>query len=224
MNKSKKMIIICLFPALLTIIFMIYVMFPCIGKLGEVKDGLDQEKADFSQTQDRLISVQNNKKLSQDVQELRSRLADFDVKVPDEDDMAVLLVDLDKFARSFNARIISLNTDMEKNVEIIDPKQQALNKKRKVRKLEQSSPIQLTEIPLEVTVIGLYPDLLNFINALEHYQRKVSINGVSISDYKEDREVTSSKVQLVIKASIYKLTRQVITKETNSNESSKEES
>jgi Tfp pilus assembly protein PilO len=203
-----------------------YVVVPSIGKLNEANSSLEQEKLNFSQTQDQLISIKNNKKLVQDVEKLKAELADFNVRVPEEDDMAILLVDLNKFASSFNITVKSLNTNSEKSIEIIDPKIQALQAKKKIKRKvsQQILPIQLTEIPIEITVIGFYPDLLNFINAVEHYQRKIAISGVSISDYKDNKNVTS-KVEMVISASIYKITRQeVITDEIKSNESSKEES
>ena len=223
MDKSKKILLLSLLPVLLTIIFILYVLVPSIGNFSKVSGELKSEKAAFSMDQNELQALKSNKKLIYDVENLRNELADFDVMVPEEDNLAILLVDLEKFANSFNVKLIAMDSAKEKEIRIADSKKaqdKAKTKRNKKSNKEKGSiSAKLIEIPVEIKVLGRYPDVLNFINNLERYQRRITINGISVSNYKKDKDVSKSRVQMDINSVIYKLEKEI----DNSNELKKED-
>ncbi|OGI02655.1 MAG: hypothetical protein A2104_08665 [Candidatus Melainabacteria bacterium GWF2_32_7] len=226
MSKSRKIILISLLPVLLTVVFIIYAVMPAIGNLNKLKSDLETEKQALSETQCKLDSLRQNKKLLKEVQKLRNKLADFEMRVPSEDDLAILFVDLGKFSSNFNVRVFSVSSSPEKPVKIIDPKQQEPEEnkksKRNKEKETQELPVSLFAIPLEIKVIGYYPDIMKFISTLENYQREIVIDGISISNSIKDKDTIKPKVELTIDCTIYKLTEKLIEAESNSDEPKKE--
>ena len=70
MDKSKRMIIMSLLPAIVTLLFIILFLVPTIGNLNEIKGQLKDEKASFQETQNNLASIKSNKRLEKDVEKL----------------------------------------------------------------------------------------------------------------------------------------------------------
>ena len=223
MNKSRKIILISLFPALITLVVIIYFIMPAVANMNQLKDDLKVEKQAYSDTQAQVESLRSNKKLLKQVQELKDKLAGFEIKVPSEDDLAILLVDMGKFSKSFNVSVFSVGTGAEKVIKIEDPNEPKETKKNTRRKAKEAeaevTPITLSTIPVQIKVIGYYPDVMNFINALENYQRRITIDSISIMNC--GKETIRPKVEVQISSAVYKLTENIT--ENNSDEPKKED-
>lgn len=211
MSKSQKIILISILPALLTLVFIVYFVAPAIGNMNKLKGELKEEQLAYAETQSKVESLKQDKKLLKKVEELRIKLFNFDTQVPAEDELAILLVDLEKFSKAFNVKVYTLNSGAEKTLEIIDPKEQLSEDKtkakntRKARKKVEDKPVTLVKIPLEIMVMGYYSDVLNFINTLENYQRKTSIESILVSNYRKDKDNIKPRVELTINCAVYKL-------------------
>lgn len=212
MNKSKKIILISLLPALLTLIFIAYVVMPAIADLNETKNNLETEKAALAETQEKLILLKENSKLSKDVQKLKDKVFDFNVQVPPKDEIAVLLVDVGKFANDSNVKILSLNSETEKSLEIETPKINKNKIETEKNKKVSNPPVLFSEIPLKLSVVGCYSDVLNFINEIENYQRKITITGISVSNYSKNKNIAKPEIEIVIDCLIYRLSEKEIDK------------
>ncbi|EKE02683.1 MAG: hypothetical protein ACD_20C00346G0010 [uncultured bacterium] len=224
MNKSRKIILISLFPALITLVVIVYFIMPAVANMNQLKDDLKVEKQAYSDTQAQVESLRNNKKLLKEVQELKDKLAGFEIKVPSEDDLAILLVDMGKFSKSFNVSVFSVGTGAEKVIKIEDPNEPKETKKKSTRRKAKETeaevaPITLSTIPVQIKVIGYYPDVMNFINALENYQRRITIDSISIMNC--GKETIRPKVEVQISSAVYKLTENIT--ENNSDEPKKED-
>lgn len=207
MNKSKKIIILSLLPGILTLIFIVCYVFPAIQIMSKSHNTLNTEQDAFNKTQSQLNSANQNNKVFEEVKVLRSQLSDFDIKVPKDDELAILLIDLEKFANSFNVKINSFDSRTAKIVNVEDPTLQTQTKKRSRRETVQpQSPVDLTMIPLEINVTGYYSNILDFINVLQHYQRKIVIKDISITDNKEDKNQIRSRIDVSFNCEVYKLT------------------
>lgn len=202
MERSKKIIILSLIPVFLTIIFILYIVVPTVGRLNELNTELKQEKTAYDEDKSQLDELNNNKKLLMSIQKLKEKLGNFDVKVPSEDDLSILLIDLEKFAESFNVKVIALNSRPEIEKVLVDPNKKEEKSTNSVKKKPDPSP--LYSISLEVSAVGYYQDILNFINTLENYERKIAISSVKVENYKEDKETPKPRVQMTINCEIYK--------------------
>lgn len=215
MNSSKKILLISLIPGILTLVFILYILLPVIGKMDRVKDNLEAEKASYSAIQSKIASFKADKALLNKIQKLKDEIPDFDIKVPPKNELAILLYDTEKFAGGAKVKISSVTTKTPKSVDIIDPKtiaQQNSNTQRKKKKTDDT-PAKLIELPLEIVVVGYYPDVLRFIGSIENYQRKVMVNGVSVENYSDDKDKPVPRVQMAIDCSVYTFFRQSIDKE-----------
>jgi len=209
MNKSRKVLLISLLPVFLTLLFIAYILVPSIQEMAQTYQKLNDEKKSYNEKQSQLSLLRQDQELTKKIQDLNNELSDFNYRFPPENDLTVFLVDLEKYAQSYNVKVISLSSDEEKSVEIIDPKKIALEEKKKKKRFdtkEEELPITLSEIPLSINVSGYFPDVVKFVNFLEKYQRQVAIDGIKISGAKDVKnEVQSVKPQLEmeIKAKVY---------------------
>lgn len=202
MNRSKKILILSIIPVILTLIFIIYIVVPTVSRLNVLNNELRQEQISYKESKSKLDGFNADKAILKSINELKEQLANFDINVPAEDDLSILLIDLEKFGEPLNVKVISMNTKPEEEKDLIikskkKPKSSNTNKKKKV-----FSP--LFAIPVEVSAVGYYQDILGFINILENYERKITINSVKVENYKEDKEIETPRVQMTIDAIIYK--------------------
>jgi Tfp pilus assembly protein PilO len=168
----------------------------------------------------RLDSLNNNNGLLKKIKELNQELGNFDINVPSEDNLSILLIDLEKFAESFNVKVLSLNSKPETEKELIDPKKKSKSTKP-VRKKKTLSP--LYSIPLEISAIGYYQDILNFIDTLENYERKVIIDSIRVENYKEDKFTSNPRVEITINCEIYRFNNQNIELTENKDQDNKDD-
>ncbi|MFH0702076.1 MAG: hypothetical protein V2B14_00855 [bacterium] len=212
MDKSKKIFLISLLPAFLTILFVLFVLYPTFVKMDKVDKDLEKEKTEYNKDQASLDTLKENRVLFKEVKSLRKKLKNFDLEVPSKDELTVFLVDLERFAEVLNTKIISFSSSSEKDIEIEDPVQKKedekntkLKKKKKKKGDEDLLPVRLLAIPLSITITGYYTDTINFVNALENYQRRISIDGVSIANHPEDKEKAKPRVLMTVDCKVYKL-------------------
>jgi len=208
MDRTKRVLILSLMPVFLTVIFIMNFVVPAVIKLDKLNKEVKQEKLAYIETKSQLDAFNTNSRLYKNITELRQKLGDFDVRVPAEDDLSILLIDLEKFAESFNIKVTGFNSKSETEKEIIDPKKEKPKSTNSVRKKPAPSP--LYTISLEISAVGYYNDILNFINTLENYGRKVVISSVKVEDYKEDKNTSNPRVQITINCEAYKFDSQVL--------------
>lgn len=214
MNKSRKVLLISLMPVLLTFLFVVYVLVPTIQETDKTYKELNQEKLDFNNAQAQLTLLNQNKELEKKIRELNFELKDFAYRFPVENDLAIFLVDLEKYSKSYNVKVLSLTSDKESFIKIEDPKQKELKakkKKRSRRKEKPEAPIKLFEIPVSINVVGYYPNIIKFINFLENYQRQIVIDGIKISNSKDEKskmQLIKPKLEVNIKSKVYTVTEQ----------------
>lgn len=210
MDKSKKLLLISLLPILLTLTFILNIVLPAIGNMGKVKEELNTEKTAFLETQKQLDSLKKDRVLSTQIQKLKEKLVNFNVEIPSENNQAVLLVDLEKFAKAFNVKILSVNSDNEKIVDlsVLGQKKDDSGKPENKKKKKEALPVELSSIALEIKVVGYYTDILNFVSILEKYQRKIVINDIMATNFKADSEKIKPRVEMTINCNVYKLTEQ----------------
>ena len=219
-----------LLPAIVTLLFIILFLVPTIGNLNEIKGQLKDEKASFQETQNNLASIKSNKRLEKDVEKLREELADFDVQIPEKDELAVFVVDISKFANNSNVKLLRVSSGSPDDVAIQNPKAAIKKENKKARtskkkkKAGDNLPVSLSNIPVEISVEGNYPYILGFINTLELYQRKVMIESISINKAEKSKKAEGSQVLLSLKGGVYKLTkREVIPEEVSDKKDKKSE-
>lgn len=202
MDRSKKILILSIIPVLLTLIFIIYIVVPTVAKLNTLNGEFNQEQSSFDDKKSQLESLDADKKTLKKIDELKEKLTDFDINVPAEDDLSILLIDLEKFGEPLNVKVISMNTKPEEEKDLAIKSKKKSKSSNQNRKKKTFSP--LYAIPLEISAVGYYQDILSFINILENYGRKITISSVKIENYKEDKEAATPRVQMTIDASIYK--------------------
>ena len=203
MQSSKRILLISLLPGLITIVFIIYIVVPAIGRMNTAKENLLSERTDYASIQAKISSFKSDTALLNKVQQLKDELPDFDIKVPQKDELAILLYDTEKFAKNKKVKISSLTTKTPKSIEIIDNKAKTNTSNSQKKKKTDDAPAKLIEIPIEIVVIGYYPDILQFIGSIENYQRKIMVNGVSIQNFSEDKDKGVPRVQMTIDCSVY---------------------
>ncbi|MDD3013438.1 MAG: hypothetical protein PHC34_07015 [Candidatus Gastranaerophilales bacterium] len=206
MDRTKRILVLSLIPMLLTLIFIIYLVVPTVTMFNGLNKEFKQEKSSYIEDKGKLDTFNNNNNLLKNIEELKQKLGNFDVNVPSEDDLSILLIDLEKFAESFNVKVIGLNSKFEAEKEIIDPKIKKPKTTHPVRKKHVPSP--LYSISLEISAVGYYQDILNFINTLENYERKVAISGVKVENYREDKNTSNPRVQMTINCEVFKFNSQ----------------
>jgi len=212
MNKSKKAILISSIPAFLTAVFVIFILFPTGNNLFDTVGKLKMKKNEYNLTQEKLEQAKDNKVILKEIEILNGKLINFDVNVPENNEIAILLIDLEKFAEQSNINIIALDSKEEKDTEIKDSNQKEVKKKssKRGKNKKEEKPLKLFEIPIEIQTLGYFNDILKFINILEKYERVVSIDGILMKDYEKDDKKTEPRVKITINASIYKAFEQEI--------------
>jgi len=211
MDKSKKILIVSFAPVILTIIFILYAVAPAVGNYSAANNDYMEEKTAYIDTQNQLNTLKENKSLAIELANLREKLADFDTQIPENDDLAILLVDLQKFAKNNDVKVLSLDADPESPMEIIDPKVQKLKEKKKnkilAKEKENTEPVQLYQIPLKLVLLGHYKNILNYINTLELYGRKITLDGILVTKYKTNKNSSEPALEVTINCTVYKLER-----------------
>lgn len=206
MDKSKKILLISLIPVALTLVFVVYLLMPSIDGYKVAKEDLQTEQESFDETRQKLDLKHENSRLLKEVRKLQGKLGSFKVEVPfvNEDEEAILLVDLDKFSRFSNVKITSMGLSQEKLIEIKKDDQKK-KKSRKRKAQEEKAPMELSVIPFDIKITGYYPDLLKFVDALEKYQRKIVISSISASS--EQKNDKANNVEMTISCNIYRLVK-----------------
>jgi len=222
-NKSNKILLISLLPCLLTFIFIVYILFPSIGKYSETIQKIKEKTLAYTETQKQINKLNENKALFNKIQKLKNDLATFDIEIPSESDLAVLLVDLERFAQKNKVKITNFSTKNEKEIDIVLPEKNKTKKHKKKKRKKDQSPVKLSTIPIEITILGYYKDNLNFINSLEKYQRKIIINEITASNFKEDEKNANPRVEMSINFDIYKMEIPEINIETQADNNADDE-
>lgn len=206
MDKSKKILLISLIPVALTLVFVVYLLMPSIDGYKVAQEELQTEQESFDETRQKLDLKHENSRLLKEVRKLQSKLGSFKVEVPfvNEDEEAILLVDLDKFSIFSNVKITSMGLNQEKLIEIKKDDQKK-KKSRKRKDNQEKAPMELSVIPFDIKISGNYPDLLKFVDALEKYQRKIVISSISASS--EQKNDKANNVEMTINCNIYRLVK-----------------
>ena len=203
MKKNKKILLIILLPVALTMYFIFWVLVPSIQNYNDLGKKVKQTEMTCKTTLEQVEKLKNNKMLLEDIEELDKTIADFGIQLPSEFEDEFLLVDLSMFSIDTKTKIHSLNAKTEKAIEI---KKEEVQRKSRRRKKEENPvfPLTVYEKPFEFKIVGKYNDTIAFINALENYQRKFIISGVSAQISKSDEKNPNPRIELTINGSSYK--------------------
>jgi len=220
MKDLRKIVLMCLIPVLLTIIFIACFTVPAITQYMGLTKKINQEKSSIKETQSRVEELRANKKLANELAKLNTALAGFDVEFPEEFRDEIFLIDLEIFANEAVNRIVQLQSSSEKNIEITDPNAPETAKKSKKRaqvKDEELLPVQIIEKSFDINTVAYYSEIINFVRFLESYQRKINISGISAKIFKDDTESLNPKIEIKIAASVYKSVINEIKEENSKN-------
>jgi len=225
MDKSKKTILISLIPAILTLVFVLYVLLPSFGYMEKTKTQLKIKKQELSSLKSQLESVKAyESKLSQ-LKELQEKLAGFDIGVPEKQELAVFLIDIDKFAKLSGVKVTGFDVRPENAVEIKNPNVENEKKKKKSKRrgknVKQELPVDLWEIPIEIQVVGFYPEIIKFVDLMEKYQRIIITDGIIAKDYEDDEKKAFPRVKMTLFSKVYRMSEQEIEEETTNQTDSK---
>ncbi|MDD3149782.1 MAG: type 4a pilus biogenesis protein PilO [Candidatus Gastranaerophilales bacterium] len=219
MDESKKLLLISFIPAILSFILIFNLIIPENLELNKLKDSLKIQKTELQNLEARLEVAKKNEKEIKEVNELKEELADFDYRIPYNNETAMLLLDLEKFAQKNKLEVLYFDKKREAQIPIIDPiaaAEKAKEKKSSRRKKEKEIPLAiLCEIPLEIRIVGDFPNILEFIGQVEKYQRLMSIDGVLMKDYEKDVFKSASRVEITLNTKIYKFQPQQQPSETD---------
>ena len=227
MNKSQKTLLISFLPSMLTLFFIINIVIPAIGNMNDLNQKLNSEKNWQNSTKEEISLVKENNSLLKNVEKMRDELSDFDIRIPQTRELAILLYDLEKFAKPLNVRVLALNAKSEKIVELDESalNQTQKNKKKSIKKKKKSKKLEsaiLYSIPVEIKVLGHYNDIVKFVNTLEKYQRMVAIDTLTLERYKEDESNSKPRVETTIQGFVYKFeikSREELASQEDSDES-----
>lgn len=143
-----------------------------------------------------------------------------------------MLVDIENFAINTNNKILGLSASSEKTVEVNyqptenknssvkSTKKKSSKRKKRGNKKEQD-PFILQEIPIEIKVLGYYPNIIKFIQKLENYQRKIVIEAVEAKDYNKEANETTPRVEMKINAKIFTFKKNAEFKQEEKNDTGK---
>lgn len=209
MKKSQKILLISSLPAFITLFFILNIVIPAVGNMNDLNQKLNKEKSWEESTREEVLSLKENNALQKNVEKLRNELSDFDIRVPQTRELAVLLYDLERFAKPLNVKVLALDSKPEKMVELDDSilkqtkklKKKTKKKKKKSKKLESAT---LYSIPVEIRVLGYYNDIVKFVDTIEKYQRMVAIDTLTLERYKEDENVSKPRIETTIQGFVYK--------------------
>ncbi len=217
MKKSQKIVLISFIPAVLTLVFILYVLMPTLGEKGIYNHKLESKREEILIAKQKLEKAKATQELHQKIIELQKELGGFDLRVPEQQELAMFLIDLEKFADRSNVQVVGLDVRPEKVLAIKDPKKEAekaKNKKRRRKKQqEEELPVKVWEVPIEIKLIGFYPDIIKFMNKAEKYQRLISTSGIIVKDHEKDSQKRFPRVKMTITANIYRMVEQEIKQE-----------
>ncbi len=214
MNKNV-VISLSSIPILLTILFCIFMVFPSWGKLNETSDKLKTEENVNKKLVASIKKLKKNKKLTEEINKLKDELKNIDYEVPRRKEQAILLVDLEKFANESKVNITALESKRTK-VENLEKEKKGEKKKksRRARKKKgnKKSRIQLESIYYNLKLTGEYPNIINFLDHLENYQRKSNISSIDllICEDKDTPNLDKPKINLDIVFENYKFVKNKI--------------
>lgn len=209
MDSLKKLILMSLIPALLTIFFVVKFTIPSVKTYFELKKDIKKETIAINDLKTNIESLKANQALISKLEGLNSELIGFDVEFPKEFGDEILLIDLELFADEAVNRILKVRSMPEADVEIIDPSKVGEKKKKRASRRgkeekKDKGPVSIMEKPLELATVAHYKEIIEFVNFLENYQRKINIQGIYTDVFNDDRKVSDPRVHLKIKGSIYK--------------------
>ncbi len=209
MNSLKKLILMSLIPAILTIFFVIKFTIPSVKTYFELKKDIKKEILIINDLKTNIESLKANKTLLDKLKEINSELVGFDVEFPKEFGDEILLIDLELFADEAVNKILTVKSLPEAEVEIIDPSRIGEKKKKRTSRRakneqKEKGPVTIIEKPMELSTVAHYKEIIEFVSFLENYQRKVNIQGVYTDVFNDDRSTSDPRVHLKIKGSIYK--------------------
>ncbi|MFA6989429.1 MAG: type 4a pilus biogenesis protein PilO [Candidatus Gastranaerophilaceae bacterium] len=216
MENSKKIMFLSFIPLALVLVFILYLILPLVNDLNMNKQNIENQKIKLENAKIKIQKAEQDQKLANEIIEMQNKLGIFDLAVPEKKELEILLVDIEKFGTSTGNKILGLTANTEKTVEIntkpkenSDSSTKSTKESRKtVKKLknkENQGQFILQEIPIEIKVLGYYPDIIKFIQKLENYQRKIVIEGIEARDYNKDAEQTKPRVEMKINAKVFVL-------------------
>lgn len=212
MNKSQKLLLISFLPVFCALLFIIYVFVPTIQNLNQTQQELKEAQSSYNDNLAELDSLNQNKSLVKKLEKLSAELNTFEYQFPADNDLAIFLVDLEKYAQSYNAKIVTLSSEPAKDLDIVDTSKKTTKKKKKSAKKKNEFPLQLSEIPITLNVVGYFSNVIKVVDFLEKYQRQVVIESIKINNEKDakstDIDLFKPKLDLEIKAKIYTVTKQ----------------
>ncbi len=208
MKSPKKIIFLSLIPTFLTIFFIVQFTIPSIKEYLKLKKQIKQEKQLIKETKSNIKVLKANQTLLHKLNRLNSELTGFDEEFPKKYRDEILLIDFEIFADKAVNRIFKVRSLPEVHVKIIDPSKPQVETKKRSRRItkepEQVKPVTIMEKPLEISTVAYYNEIIDFINFLEDYQRKVNIEGIYTNAFNQDKSNPNPRVELNIKGSVYK--------------------
>jgi Tfp pilus assembly protein PilO len=213
MENSRKILFLSFIPLALVLVFVLYIILPLVNDLNLNNQNVENKKAQLENAKIKLDKAEQDQKLAGEIIEIQNKLGIFDLAVPEKKDLEILLVDVEKFGTETNNKILGLTANDQKPLEITDTTKddknssvKSKNKKRKIKKIknkEQQEPFSLQEIPIEINVLGYYPNIIKFVQKLENYQRKIVIESIEARDYSKDSDQTTPRVEMKINAKVF---------------------
>lgn len=213
MKKSKSIILISLIPVLITLVFIMYVFLPAFSSMQKLETKVENKQDEIESAKLEISKAKAHKKLMTEIIELENILGDFHLSVPEKHELALFLIDMDRFAQKSGVKIVEIIKKNEGSVTVKDPnavasKSKKQSKRRRRKAQEPELPIKLYEIPLDIQVLGYYTDVLKFMDYLESYQRKVIIDGVFAKDFEKDDKTLNPRIRTTLYAKVYRLIEQ----------------
>lgn len=213
MKNLKKIVILSILLAILTVFFIMRFTVPSVQKAMDLKKELAQAKTDVSTVKTSIENLKQNKLLKKKLTQLNNELEDFDIEFPTEYGSEVLLIDLETFTHESMNRIFALQLFTEKETNYATPEEeqsktntrQTVAQKAKTNKsASPAPPVLIMEKPIEIKTVAYYNQIIDFIKYLENYQRKINIESISTAVFDQDKARPNPRVELKINGNIYR--------------------
>lgn len=204
MDNTKKIILMCTIPVVLTILFIVLFTVPAVSQYFDLTAKIKKHEKIIKSTKSSISLLKSNKKLADDLEKLNTELIGFDIEFPQAYQDEVLLIDLEVFANQSMNRIVELKSMSEKKIEIKNPEEENKKKKRRRKREKVVPPLEIMEKPFNINTVAYYNEIIDFVKFLESYQRKVNIRGITAQIFSEDKENINPRVEMKIAASSYK--------------------
>jgi hypothetical protein len=213
MKNLKKILILSIILAILTVFFVMRFTVPSVQKFMSLKKELAQEKSDISTVKASIEDLKQNKLLENSLKKMDIELKDFDSEYPSEFSGEILLIDLETFAQESLNRMLSLQLLTEKETNFATPDEEKAKTQSGQASAESTTrvkvekpvpPLMIMEKPIEITTVAYYSQIVDFITYLENYERKINIDSVSTKVFDQDKAHPNPRVELKINGSIYK--------------------